>query len=415
LAAPVVPDQAWSWRYAQAALVATLPATPFIAAIITVAATTAPDSSLAHWGTGNESHPVVPVVVNLVVTWFLAALAMLLFGHLTAERVNPDSYNGLHARLIDLKVAHRRQCGPPPTDSLTQALCCVVGGYLASIAEGLRRQDARWVLGSGYISAWEKMHRAEEALLAVSPDRDVWAGARMDQLRTQGSRMENESELCSDLERVIAAFEQGDEPHDAHFTRDYAKTLARQVREAINEFRDRQWAQLIRTRAELSAATTFTAFTVYVLLWTAIFWGATRDTILTGVTYFLIGATVGLFNHVHIESNGSAGKSIDDYGASSARLFVTVLLSGLAALGGVVVISIFTLTQTGKVGAETVTSLAEFLSIRDHPLNLIVALTFGLTPRILIARLKEQADEYKSAIRTSKAASSEMPAPSTGT
>jgi hypothetical protein len=193
--------------------------------------------------------------------------------------------------------------------------------------------------------------------------------------------------------------------------------MASQIRQTLNEFRDRHWAQLIRRRGELTAATTFTAFTVYVLLWTMIFWGAKREAILTGVTYFLIGSVVGLFNHIQIESDGSEGDSIDDYGASHARLFVTVLLSGLAAIGGVVIVAIFTLTQTGKAGAldPTVSSLADLLSIETHPLNLIVALTFGLTPRMLIARLKEQADEAKSAIRGTKAAETAAVAPATPT
>jgi hypothetical protein len=432
------PDPPARWGYAQAALVKALPSTPFIAAIFTVAAATAPAASLAHWGAGNESHPVAPALFNLLVTWLLAATALILFGHLTAERVNPNSFHGLHTRLIDLETAHRRLC-QSWTDCTSQLICCAVGGYLTSTKQDLRQKDARWVLGSGYASAWEKLHRAEETLITVSPNRDVWAGARIDQLRIKGSGMENEPELCRDLEQVICtligdgrqptqpddALLAGDTSHDGakgspaghgeQLAEDYAKTLASHVRQTINEYRDRQWAQLIRTRGEISAATTFTAFTVYILLWTAIFWGATQDTILTGMTYFLIGAIVGLFNYVHIESESSPGKSIDDYGSSHARLFVTVLLSGLAALGGVVVISIFTLTQTGKVGAqETVTSLVDFLSIRDHPLNVIVALTFGLTPRILISRLKEQADEYKSAIRTSKAAHSDAAAPSTG-
>jgi hypothetical protein len=219
--------------------------------------------------------------------------------------------------------------------------------------------------------------------------------------------MDHEKEMIDDLDGVICSIEgcesETDQAAQNHMSIGLARHTARMTRRGINDFRDDHWEKMIQSKEHIVAAIVTTTLTVYLLLWISIIWGARRDIILTVTIYYLIGAAVGLFNHLHIESQGNEDKSVDDYGASQARLFVTILLSGLAAVGGVVVTAIFTLTQTGQTGAGDVgPKLVDYLRIEDHPLNILVALTFGLTPRALISRLKEQADENKSAIRTSR-------------
>ena len=142
----------------QAAFVKALTATPFVAAIIT-GCLAAPDGSLAHWGTGNESHPVVPALVNLGITWVLAALAIRFFGHLTAERVNPASYYGLHTRSHrlgsfalsavpdpDTSEIGKTPCTKPNAACTMQKPLCAVEGYLTSVRDALQQQGPHWCL-----------------------------------------------------------------------------------------------------------------------------------------------------------------------------------------------------------------------------------------------------------------------------
>lgn len=59
--------------------------------------------------------------------------------------------------------------------------------------------DLGWVLGIGYIGVWGSVHRAEEALLLTAPGEVVVAEALADELRLQGSTIENRDALLDRL------------------------------------------------------------------------------------------------------------------------------------------------------------------------------------------------------------------------
>jgi hypothetical protein len=128
--------------------------------------------------------------------------------------------------------------------------------------------------------------------------------------------------------------------------------------------------------------TGLTGLALYALIWLVILSAPSATTVSVSATvaaatgYFLIGATVGFLSHLRREAEQGARAAMDDYGLTFARMLVTPLLSGMAAVFGVVLIAIFAVTQTGEAGVD-MPKLIGFLEIGRHPPNLVVAATFG--------------------------------------
>ena len=116
-----------------------------------------------------------------------------------------------------------------------------------------------------------------------------------------------------------------------------ARAVLRDVRGAINEFRDVSWNVLVVARNRLLATMMFTGLIAFVLLSIAIISGAQREAITAASVYFLVGAMIGLLNLLRGASQNDA--AVEDYGLSTARLITMPLFCGLAALSGVVVMA----------------------------------------------------------------------------
>src|SRR5437879_5808311 len=78
--------------------------------------------------------------------------------------------------------------------------------YLDQIEAGLHRGEwgrVVWVLGTGYLSAWQLVHRAQEALIDIEPIGGVVLRARYDQRRLSGGHIANSTELSKSLDPVV--------------------------------------------------------------------------------------------------------------------------------------------------------------------------------------------------------------------
>jgi len=97
---------------------------------------------------------------------------------------------------------------------------------------------------------------------------------------------------------------------------------------------------------------------------------------------------VGLFNQLYLE--GSAETATEDYGLATARLLHTPIISGLAALGGVLVIPMLSVlvnpSTSGASGQVAALDLTHLLNLTQQPFSLVLAATFGLSPTIDIIR-----------------------------
>jgi hypothetical protein len=176
-------------------------------------------------------------------------------------------------------------------------------------------------------------------------------------------------------------------------------------------------------------------------------------TFLTSAILYAIGATVGLFSRLYADLRDDSFGS--DYAISYVRLFQAFLLSGLAALAGVYIavalpavldnpalqlgtssavvptatVTVETrvsltpvfatptgavtgtvpLTSTlgvnapsGVTSARRVPSLGEVYSFEGYPFSIILAMIFGVTPGLLVSRLSQGIERYKTDLQSSE-------------
>jgi hypothetical protein len=466
------------------ALVGTASIIPVVAALVTVVGYSLPPSDVTASWLALANHPLIAGTANLMLAWLTVAGLYYLLGFTSPDRANAGSYSALRDRLRELRARCSGPYREPSSHPEGQCSSCLLKriaweescAHRDAIATELRSQGPRWVLGTGYVNLWKRVHSAEEALIMVEPREAVIAGARYDELRCRGSDIDSREKLQDRVTAAVhllrtlpagysheyahvdgpatnggsahpsampvstaetgvhAAGSEGshaarsepgrtaDAPHvgsrealhirqfGARATADNpqsepeARADLRRVRRSIDEFRSDRWAGLVRARNLLTLGAGLTGLVLYALLWLAIIQEAGPATIGAATAYFLIGAMVGLFNQLY--SDSKATTVVDDYGLSLARLMVTPLISGVAAVSGVVVISMLSVSQLAIDASRAAGSLAEFFDLGKLPFNVVVAATFGLTPGLLLDRLKQQTEQYKADLQTSKAADS---------
>jgi hypothetical protein len=215
-----------------------------------------------------------------------------------------------------------------------------------------------------------------------------------------------------------------------------------QIRSEINQYSDDRWAKLVRYRKNLMVTAALTGFFTYVLLCIPILLKANLSTIIAVTAIYFVGAIIGLFSRLNSEW-GDNNTTIDDYGLTLARILVSPLLSGLAAVGGVLLVSLLALTLlsssgsgggtssggtggTTPVAVSTVTSagvtvqvtitqqtnteqglptLQKIFDLQNNLTALVFAAVFGYLPSLLINVLQQQANNWQSQIQSNSQAS----------
>ncbi|HEV8229762.1 MAG TPA: hypothetical protein VGQ86_07375 [Candidatus Limnocylindria bacterium] len=280
------------------------------------------------------------------------------------------------------------------------------------VPRGKPAAGREYVSGTGYISLWNRVHRCEEAVIVFQPVPSVLAAASHDLLRLDGSNMNDRDKLKNLLTEAIKTLESKDlTPGDEARARGDVRT----VREAINRYRDQLWDKMVRTKVQLMHTMLLTGATACAALVLAIIAGVEKTPIVGASAFYLVGAVVGLFARLRSESLSLA--VIDDYGLGDARLRVTPLLSGLAAIAGVVlmanvlvpatdVVAPATVDDTGKITrvsseVRPPATLDQVFDLALNPAGLLAAAVFGLTPGLVLDRLKNQADKYKEDLQVS--------------
>jgi hypothetical protein len=408
----------------------------------------------------------VPVLAGLVVTlllWLLISIAMI---PLTAhDKANTLSYGMLVSRLSQLETRLQVIQASGKKFSLYQRIALEEAyDNFQELDALLYESTARlpWVLGVGYVVAWFKLHRAEEALMEVEPIEMVVREAYHDHLALTNSKMSNVGEMLDRLHTAVKTLDpamadvvysstpladvaeslnglteelkevegqlkkltketaeqdhqQNDQPPKAahgHSSgapsdEDNARITIREIRRTLNEYRDQLWDSLIRGRNRLMGGIFITGFATYVLLCVALLASPStgsgiRPAILAATAYYIIGGVAGLFGTIYRESTANASDSsdADDYGLTLARLIGTPLLSGLAGLAGAFLYSILIL-QVAQVTASTASLSSIFTLNRiDY---LIAAALAGYAPSIIVQGLQQRTNKYISALQSSKA------------
>jgi len=244
------------------------------------------------------------------------------------------------------------------------------------------------------------------------PREVVVADAIYDEMRIQDSKIDNSDELLRKLRLAVSTLDQSAKsylqpsptstqgasaipsaaPVSTGAVSDVSemqgRSILREVRHALNEFRDDRWEAIVRVRNQFVCTMILTGLTLYVLLQFTILAGVSQPAMITATAFYLVGALVGLFGRLYNESQTS--KSIDDYRLALARTVATPMFAGLAAVGGVL------LTQK-------LTSLGDIFDPKNILSGLIVAAVFGLTPSLLIGVLQKQSEQYKTDLKSTAA------------
>ena len=104
------------------------------------------------------------------------------------------------------------------------------------------------------------------------------------------------------------------------------------------------------------------------------------DMLEAATIFYFVGGLVGLF--IRLYNQSKTDTSIDDFRLATAHLIAAPLYSGLAAIGGVLVVQ------------------------RDLALNvanILIAAAFGLTPSLLTSAIQKEADQYKTDLKSTAA------------
>jgi len=317
-----------------------------------------------------------------------------------------------------------------------------------------------WLQQTGYVRLWQRVHHADEAAIMSHPIARVIAEARFDELRVTGSTIENRDDLVAMLRasaevligyakiataaprQAAVAAAAGAAPVTAlpgggaqlpatpapEYTRvdeRLAREQLRQVRRAINEFRDDCRLGLVRARNQLWRTVTGTMAVSYLLVALSIRAGAPPAAVTAGGIFFLVGAIVGMFNKLYLDS--MAQTAVEDYGLSTARLVSTPVFSGLAAVGGVLLLPLLSALLSAQslgqpsvqpagegasqIAAQAVPKLQAIFNVTDQPFGLVVAAMFGLSPSTLISRLQAATDQYKTGLKSSQAPQNQTTTP----
>ena len=194
--------------------------------------------------------------------------------------------------------------------------------------------------GAAYVVVFNRVHRAEQALTMLMDDPDVVRQALYERSGLLNSKIANAQEQISRLERAIHALGGEDylaEPRARPRRRDkrLARGIVQDAQATVDEFRDSRRRGLVRARNRLFATVVFTGLVAYAGLALALLADAGTTQIIAGGTFYLIGASVGLFRQLRQAATADTVTE-EDFGLSMVRLVYTPLASGLAAIGGVV-------------------------------------------------------------------------------
>jgi hypothetical protein len=436
----------------RAAVLALLPILPFVATVVTILIYVAPlDPSVGAWVWWLKSNPLLVGTGVSLLGWMVTALLYSRVFHLTsADQANSNSYGQLFQRLKELDARLdlcKSQTGLTPSEQGALERAASLRGLIQA---ELDRPSAGWVLGTAYINAWTMMHRAEETLLLIEPVEDVVSAALYDELRLQDSQIDSKDQLLAKLRLAVtrlapeAAIYLSQQPPTSippaesaspPLIAQSARVALRDVRQTINEFRDSSWDALVRTRNHALGTLFASGYVTYLLLALAITVRSSdgppnlfTDAVAAAATFYLVGATVGLFNRLYADSQND--NSVEDYGLSMARLSLTPVLSGLAAMGGVVVIAMLPAALSGEIltpAAAVITpapaaaptavavtpsptqpnavskhapALHEIFNLSSNPLGIILAAVFGLSPALLVGALRSAGERYRSGLQS---------------
>jgi len=380
-----------------------IPLTPVVATFATVLMYIDPTGS-STWGTITSALPAVLLFpLDMLLSWILLAIPLSLMRMGTAPRANSTSYAQLKGRLITIE-SYRRPAAPDGSSGLDQGLC----EQLDFVKETLSSPGPKWILGDGFISLWRLVDRLDASLNYLMPRDRVWTRAQglLIWLPNQTSPHSGVPDPRQQLNNAIDVLGQEQAPDAWSEVRE--RGLVAQIQMLIDSGKTDRYAGFVRARNLLLASCTMTAIALYGIFWLGIVAlpvDLSRPILSSALFFTTIGALVGLFQLLYVESQSETG--VDDYGLSVARLVVAPQLAALAALVGVVLTSLATSTLSGSPTAPVPmpNSIPDALNQIRNPANVLVAVAFALSPGLVFSRFRQTIEQNKHDLSKSSSAS----------
>jgi hypothetical protein len=380
---------------------------PFLAALITIIVYLSPSSF--QWLGASTMVIILGLIITLVL-WLLLAIPCMRFA--TAKDARPTDYEGLKG---EVKALENRLKVVKEKDEATQdnakehkkARDIVISDVEAAVADintRLNSQDLQW-LSTGYVSLWGRINKADEAIIDVLPCETVIESANYEELRLNNSLVPDSKDLLTLLKNAIKTLRSANaadtvslDPNrsspstaingqGSQQSVQEARANIRIVKSALHKFTNERWDGLVRARSQLMVTAFLTTFFTYILAIIAILANVPRMNTIDAMVFYFLGAIVGLFGRLFDERN--ADTVMDDYGLSMARIIVTPLISGLAALVGV----LFVTTSSTLDTIYTITIQ-----------NLVLAAILGFSPNIVINNLRSKSEAIKGQINSASPA-----------
>ncbi|MDQ6644300.1 MAG: hypothetical protein M3Y76_07610, partial [Chloroflexota bacterium] len=349
-----------------------LPIVPIVATIISIATYLVLNLKAPASFTGfGWLDAVFPLLVGIPSTLLLWALMAYVCRRFTAvHRANEKSFYAILNHLSTLNY----YIDTLPNEDTKELL-----QYRDAICLALKQRSTSWIAGIGYSELWDLIDSAEEALIIIAPPGKVIADAIYDEMRLNDSKIMNSEEWANKLRSAVKGLDPtavsylkpavgaqspiagaamqlpgAVTPQQASATdqarnsaaqlpgtatpqQTGARSVLRVVRGTINDFNTKSWDALITARNQLFSTMTLVGLTMFVFVALAILFHVNPLHMEVATIFAFIGALAGLIGRLSIESQ--IDKTVDDYRLSSARLLVTPLLSGLAAVLGVLIVA----------------------------------------------------------------------------
>lgn len=390
---------------------------PVVTSLITAAlfiVTSTPPSTI--WGMSPGLFATAGGVLLALLIW--AVMTAISFPYTSAKNADAYSFNLLQNRRLRLKT-WEKSINTANKEKDSSELGFIddeisqneLKSYISVAEKSLDFEEGFvWVSTIGYVNISRLLHRAEEALIMIESLPAVIAdesrvevaiinsaignkeyhlqtlqGAReyLSLDRIQMPRGSTNTHLNSPTTSNSVAMQV---PVDKNLA---ARTAIRAVTNSLNEFQDDQWEKLVYVRNQLNRMIVLTGLVLYVLLEFAIV-ASFPSTYLIGATlFFLIGAGVGLFSRLYEQSRVES--SIGNVRLAGARLNAALLFSGLAAIGGVVVM-------------QQIAAPSGSPSFDLNLFNILISAAFGLTPNLFFSAIQKQVEEVDKNMASQKSA-----------
>lgn len=378
-------------------LVAAIIPLPFLAALITIIVYLSPSPlppvAFFNWLGPSNIVIILGLIITLIV-WLLLAIPCMRFA--TAEGGRPSDYEDLKGayQVLRGEFEQVRKCDKTGDIALVDIQCNLEG------IDKVKGKGITW-LSTGYVSLWDRINKADEAIIGVLPCEKVIESAKYEELRLENSLVPDSENLLNLLGEAIKTLSSANATDTVSSDPNHsgpsiasngqgsqqsvqeARANIRKVKASLHKFTNERWDGLVRARNQLMVTAFLTAFFTYILVLIATLANVPAMNTLDAMVFYFLGAIVGLFGRLFDERN--ADTVMDDYGLSTARIIVTPLISGLAALVGVLFVT-------------TTSSIDTIYKINLQ--NLVFASVLGFAPNLLISMLRSKSEDIKGQIKS---------------